>query len=67
MILFARWDYTSGMEEKRSHSASVRVRLMPEHDELIRRAAEHAGVSISDWMRLVLLKAAREELGEGGR
>ncbi len=56
----------SEKEEKRAHSASVRVRLLPEHDELIRQAAEHAGVSLSDWMRLVLLKAAREELGQGG-
>jgi predicted HicB family RNase H-like nuclease len=51
--------------EQRRHSASMRVRLQPEHDELIRRAADHAGISLSDWLRMVLLKAAREELGKG--
>ncbi len=60
------WDYNSRMakttKEKRAHTASMRVRLLPEHDELIRKAAEHAGVSLSDWLRLVLLKAARDEL-----
>lgn len=63
------WGYNLGMakatQEKRNHSASMRVRLLPEHDELIREAAEHAGVSLSDWLRLVLLRAARDELGKG--
>lgn len=63
----ARWGYNFRMakptKEKRVHAASMRVRLLPEHDELIREAAEHAGVSLSDWLRLVLLRAAREELG----
>jgi len=62
------WDYNRFMpkttKEKRAHTASMRVRLLPEHDEKIRRAAEHAGISLSDWLRLVLLKAARQELGE---
>ncbi len=62
------WDYNLFMpkttKEKRAHTASMRVRLLPEHDEEIRRAAEHAGISLSDWLRLVLLRAAREELGE---
>ncbi|MCB1058053.1 MAG: hypothetical protein KDD11_21340 [Acidobacteria bacterium] len=67
MKLLPRWGYNSGMAntttEKRVHAASMRVRLLPEHDELIREAADHAGVSLSDWLRLVLLRAAREELG----
>ncbi len=49
--------------ERRQHSASVRVRFQPEHDQLVRKAAGHAGITISDWMRDRLLKAARDELG----
>ena len=50
--------------EKRKHETSIRVRLLPEHDDLIRRAAAHAGVTLSDWLRERMLKAARKELAE---
>jgi uncharacterized protein (DUF1778 family) len=50
--------------EKRKHETSIRIRLLPEHDDLIRRAAQHAGISISDWVRERLLRAARKELPE---
>lgn len=55
------------MEENRAHSASARVRLMPEHDALIRQAAELAGISLSDWMRDRLIRAARREIAEASR
>jgi uncharacterized protein (DUF1778 family) len=55
------------MEENRAHSASARVRLMPEHDALIRQAAELAGISLSDWMRDRLIRAARREIAEAAR
>lgn len=57
------WAYNGPMTEKRRHGAALRLRLLPEHDALIRAAAERAGVSISDWMRDRLIRTAREELG----
>jgi hypothetical protein len=62
------------IEESRRHSASMRVRLLPEHDALIREAADRAlrrkgSGDLSDWLREVLVAAARRELkrddGEG--
>ena len=59
--------YASGMArepERRRHSAALHIRLMPEHEELIRKAAELAGVSISDWIRERLIRAARKEISQ---
>jgi len=55
------------MEEARRHSGSLRVRLLPDHETLIREAAAHAvkrkgSGDLSDWMREVLVAAARREL-----
>lgn len=57
--------------EERAHTASIRVRLLSEHDALIREAAEHAlrrkgAGNLSDWIRETLVTAARRELGRGG-
>lgn len=54
------------MTEKpaRRHSAALHIRLMPEHEELIRQAADRAGVSISDWIRERLIREARREMGK---
>lgn len=49
--------------ENRRHGGALRLRLLDEHDELIRAAAEAAGISLSDWMRERLIRAARSELG----
>jgi len=59
------------VEESRRHSASMRVRLLPEHDALIREAAEHAlqrkgSGDLSDWLRETLVTAARRELKRDG-
>jgi uncharacterized protein (DUF1778 family) len=60
-------------KEERTHEASIRVRLLPEHDALIREAAEHAlrrkgSGNLSDWVREALVAAARRELAkEGGQ
>jgi uncharacterized protein (DUF1778 family) len=51
--------------EKRRHSRALRVRVEPEHDRLVRRAAEKAGISISDWVRERLIRAAEKELADG--
>jgi predicted HicB family RNase H-like nuclease len=48
----------------RRHTAMLNIRLLPEHAELIRQAAEHAGVSLSDWIRERLIRAARKEVPE---
>jgi uncharacterized protein (DUF1778 family) len=61
-----QWIYHGDMTErpKRRHSSALHLRLMPEHEELIRRAAELAGVSLSDWIRERLIRAARKEIGQ---
>jgi uncharacterized protein (DUF1778 family) len=48
---------------ERRHSAQFNLRVTPEQDELIREAAEHAGQSVSDWIRGLALREARRELG----
>jgi uncharacterized protein (DUF1778 family) len=52
--------------EKRKHSGSVRIRLVPEHDADIRQAAQLAGLNLSGWVRERLIKSAREELKRAG-
>ncbi len=54
-------------EESRAHSATLRIRLLPEHDALIRQAATLAGVSLSDWLRERIIRAARREVAEAWR
>jgi uncharacterized protein (DUF1778 family) len=54
-------------EEDRVHSASIRIRMMPDHDALIRHAAELAGTSLSDWIRDRLIRTARREIAQAGR
>ena len=60
------WLYSCAMTEttvERRHSAQINFRITPEHDQLIREAAEHSGATLTNWIRSVLVKAAREELG----
>ena len=40
---------------------ALRVRLLPAEDAAIRRAARKAGLSLSEWVRERLLKAAQED------
>lgn len=53
----------TGQTPKRKHSSQLNFRLTPEHEELIRAAAEHAGQTLTNWCRGVLVRAARQELG----
>lgn len=53
-----------GSKPPRRHSAQVNFRLTPEHEELIRTAAEHSGQTLANWIRGVLVKAARQELAQ---
>ncbi len=46
----------------RRASDTFHFRVQPEHGELIRRAADHAGLDVSGWLRDRALKAARREL-----
>jgi uncharacterized protein (DUF1778 family) len=48
--------------ERRRMGGAVRLRFLPEHDKLVRQAAKYAGVTISDWVRERLIRAARNEL-----
>lgn len=54
---------------ERTYNVEVRARVLPEQKELFERAAEHAAKrrgtgTFSDWMREVLVRAARQELGD---
>ena len=51
----------------KTQDAALRLRLLSEHEELIRQAAELAGLSISAWMRERLIRAARREIAQGAR
>ena len=52
---------------KRRHSSSLFIRVTPEHEELIRQAAELTGTSVSDWIRDKLVRAARKDIAEASR
>lgn len=52
------------MTEKRKHSEQIHIRLTPEHDKLIREAAEYTGQTLTNWIRATLVRAARKELGQ---
>ena len=49
--------------ENRRHAVAAAFRFTVEQDELFRKAAEHAGLSLSAWVRERLLSAARSEIG----
>lgn len=70
LVMWSYSAYTHGMarpKADKTHSAALRIRLLPEHEELIRQAAELAGISISAWIRERLIRAARREIGQAGR
>jgi len=52
---------------KRKHSSALYIRVTPEHEELIRQAAELTGTSVSDWIRDKLVRAARKDIAEASR
>lgn len=52
---------------KRKHSSSLYIRVTPEHEELIRQAADLAGTSLSDWIRDRLIRTARREIAQTAR
>lgn len=55
-------------EESRKHSQSILLRFEPDQLDMIDRAAEHAGLNRTAWLRSSVLRAAREELeGKGGK
>jgi len=58
----------SDEQPNRRHSQGVLLRFEPEQLDLMDRAAGHAGLNRSGWMRSALLRAAREEVeGMGGK
>lgn len=52
---------------EKTQSATLRIRLFPEQEEMIREAAELAGISISAWIRERLTRAARREISQAAR
>ena len=52
---------------KRKHSSSLYIRVTPEHEELIRQAADLSGTSLSDWIRDRLVRTARREIAQAAR
>lgn len=42
---------------------TLRVRLAPEHKQLIHDAADRAGIVMTSWVKSRLIRIAREELG----
>jgi len=62
--------YTNGMarpKAEQTQSVSLRLRMFPEQEALIRQAAGLAGISISAWIRERLVRAARREVSQGAR
>lgn len=62
---------TGRPKQERTYSVMLRVRVLPEHDELLRRAAESAAKrkgsgDFSSWVRETLVAAARRELAKDG-
>jgi len=51
----------------RRHSAVLFLRVTPEHEALVKQAAELAGTSVSDWIRDRLVRTARREIAEVAR
>jgi uncharacterized protein (DUF1778 family) len=49
--------------QKRRHTSQINIRLLPDQDALIREAAEYSGATLTNWIRTVLLREARKELG----
>ena len=68
LVSYVLWLYACGMDKKpatpRRHTSMLNIRMLPEHSDLIRQAAELAGVSLSDWIRERLIRAARKELSQ---
>jgi uncharacterized protein (DUF1778 family) len=61
---YTLWGMVKKTAAPRRHTAMLNIRLLPEHAELIRLAAETAGVSLSDWIRERLIRAARKEISQ---
>lgn len=58
--------YTVRMADK-ALASRLELRLAEGDKELFQRAAEQDGRPLSNWIRDRLLKAAKAELGEGGK
>lgn len=58
--------YTVRMPDK-ALTSRLELRLAEGDKELFQRAAEQDGRPLSNWIRDRLLKAAKAELGEGGK
>lgn len=73
LFLWYHWcmPKTGRPKEERTYSVMLRVRVAPEHDVLIREAADAARLrkgtgDVSSWVRETLVAAARKELKKRG-
>jgi predicted HicB family RNase H-like nuclease len=55
------------MTPKRRLEVVMQIRISPELNDLLRLDAEAVGVSVSTWIRMVLIQSYREKLGVQGR
>jgi uncharacterized protein (DUF1778 family) len=53
------------LPEDEKVGAAIRLRMLPEQEQLVREAAERAGKTLSAWTREALERAARRELRRG--
>ena len=51
----------------REHSAALLLRFEPEQLDMIDQAAENSGLNRTSWIRLVVLREVKKELGVGER
>jgi uncharacterized protein (DUF1778 family) len=52
---------------EKTQDAALRLRLLSEHEALMKQAAELAGLSLSAWMRERLIRDARREIADAAR
>ena len=56
------------MKEKRKHTEDLHFRVTPEQRQIFERAAELSGLTLTSWVRFVLIDAAGEKvLTEAGK
>ena len=61
----AQWQ--GEMTPKQRLEVVMQIRLVPELHELLRQDAEAVGVSVSTWIRMVLIQSCRDKLGVQAR
>jgi antitoxin component of RelBE/YafQ-DinJ toxin-antitoxin module len=53
------------MRKRKEEAEMIQIRIDPKQKRLLEAAAKRMGLSLSAWLRLVALKAEREQRGNG--